>query len=174
MFYTPGGFSTQHRGVEGDIVLPSAWSTEEIGEKSLDYSLPPKKIAPFISEEAYVKSGPGAWKPIESAWVTILKERSKQRVEKSEDYKKIVAEIKKAEARGKVIKLSEVTKEKGEKEKKDKTKKFAPKEEKEKEYLGRADIKEAVDVLADLLVVSNSEKLAPLVFEAPQRKVSEK
>ncbi|MBK8203519.1 MAG: hypothetical protein IPK68_14730 [Bdellovibrionales bacterium] len=60
MFFTAGGKSTQHVGVDSDVVMPSAYSTDEIGEKNLDYSLPPKQVAPFLSRKAYVAEGEGA------------------------------------------------------------------------------------------------------------------
>ncbi|MEE8435349.1 MAG: carboxy terminal-processing peptidase [bacterium] len=39
-FYRPGSSSTQHRGVEADIVLPSLNNHLDIGESSLDNALP--------------------------------------------------------------------------------------------------------------------------------------
>jgi carboxyl-terminal processing protease len=39
-FYRVTGASTQHRGVEPDIVLPSAIDMDEVGESSLDAALP--------------------------------------------------------------------------------------------------------------------------------------
>lgn len=39
-FYRVTGASTQHRGVEPDIVLPSAIDLDEVGESSLDAALP--------------------------------------------------------------------------------------------------------------------------------------
>ena len=69
MFFTPGGFSTQHRGVEADVRIPSPYDIEDIGEKYLDYSLPPKQLPPFLSQDAYVKDGPGAWLPVQSDWI---------------------------------------------------------------------------------------------------------
>lgn len=164
MFFTPGGNSTQHRGVEADVILPSVWSNDEIGEKSLDYSLPPKKIASFISPDAYVKEGPGAWKPIETSWVKTLKERSEKRIAKDTDFKKIEEDLAKSQKTGKIIKIAEVMNNKSDEKKKEdkekKSKKFAPKEEKDKEYLNRADIKESLNVLTDLVSVENNWKLA--------------
>jgi len=45
-FYRVTGESTQHRGVEPDIKLPSAIDMEEVGESSLDAALPWDRIAP--------------------------------------------------------------------------------------------------------------------------------
>jgi len=45
-FYRVTGESTQHRGVEPDITLPSAIDMNEVGESSLDAALPWDRIAP--------------------------------------------------------------------------------------------------------------------------------
>ena len=158
MFFIPGGNSTQHRGVAADVVLPGPFSTEDMGEKSLDYSLPPKTIPAFISPEAYVKEGPSAWKEIQSDWIKTLREKSKARVEKSEDFKKIVEELAKSKKNGKVIKVSEILDDKDKKEKKSKAKanKKLAKAERDKEYLKRADIEEASQVLLDLIQLESA------------------
>ena len=150
MFFTPGGFSTQHRGVEADVKIPGQYDQDDIGEKYLDYSLPPKKLDPFISPEAFVKEGTGAWTPIEDSWIKSLAERSKARVAKSDDFKKIVEDLEKEKARGKLIKVADSVKEKEKRDSK-KQQKNAAADEKEKEYLKRADIQESVNVLADLI-----------------------
>lgn len=159
MFFIPGGKSTQHRGVDADVVLPGPYSTDDIGEKSMDYSLPPKTIEEFTSQEAYVKEGPGAWKEIKPEWLKSLRERSGERVAKSDEFKKIVDELNKAKARGKVIRVSEVLKDKNEKDKKDKAKKVASKAKKTEEYLKRPDIQEAESVLLDLIQLQEGKAL---------------
>lgn len=161
MFFIPGGNSTQHRGVSADVVLPGPYSNDEIGEKSLDYSLPPKKVDSFISKEAYVTEGEGAWKEIKEDWVKSLKEKSQVRVDKSTDFKKVLEDLKKAKEKGKVIKVSDVLKDKdkSEKEKKDKKKRLS-KDERTKEYLKRADINESVQVLLDLIQLEGSKNLS--------------
>jgi len=45
-FYRVTGESTQHRGVEPDIELPSAISIEEVGESALEAALPWDRIQP--------------------------------------------------------------------------------------------------------------------------------
>jgi carboxyl-terminal processing protease len=45
-FYRVTGESTQHRGVEPDIVLPSSIDMEEVGESALEAALPWDRIAP--------------------------------------------------------------------------------------------------------------------------------
>ena len=160
MFFTPGGFSTQHRGVESDITIPSPYNVDDIGEKSMDYSLPPKKIDSFISKDAFVDKGDGSWQPIKPEWIGKIKTRSNQRVAKNEEFKKIADELEKTKKLGKTIKVSEVLKDKGEKDKKLKKARYAEKNEKEKEYLKRADIQEASDVLMDLISLETGKDLS--------------
>ncbi len=163
MFFTPGGFSTQHRGVESDIIIPSPYAVDDIGEKSMDYSLPPKKIESFLSKTAYVEKGEGAWATIKPTWLKSLKARSQERVAKNEDFKKISDELEKTKKLGKTIKVSEVIKDKGEKEKKIKKSRYSSdKGEKEKEYLKRADIQEASNVLADLILLEDGKELGKI------------
>lgn len=160
MFFIPGGNSTQHRGVSADVTLPGPYSNDEIGEKSLDYSLPPKKVDPFISKEAYVTEGEGAWKEIKEEWIKSLKEQSQARVDKNADFKKIIEELKKVKEKGKTIKVSDVLKDKDKNEKeKKKSKKRLSKNERNKEYLKRADINESVQVLLDLIQLENGKNL---------------
>lgn len=155
MFFTPGGFSTQHRGVEADIVLPGPFSTEEVGEKSLDYSLPSVKIAPFLSPDAYA----AAWKKVDAEVISQTKARSAARVAGNEEFKKIQDELKKEKNKTKVIKLADALKEdKGKKEEADKKKNLS-KDEKVAEYLKRPDIQEAANVLADLMVLQKGVPL---------------
>lgn len=159
MFFTPGGFSTQHRGVESDIIIPSAYNLEDMGEKTMDYSLPPKKIDSFLSKDAQGEKE-NLWTPIKSDWLSKLKTRSSQRVAKSEEFKKITDELEKTIKLGKVIKVSEVLKDKGEKEKKVKKSRYADKAEKDKEYLKRAEIQEASEVLLDLINLQSGKDLS--------------
>ncbi len=163
MFFTPGGFSTQHRGVESDVIIPSPYAVEDIGEKSMDYSLPPKKIDSFLSKTAYVEKGEGAWATIKPNWIKSLKERSQERVSKNADFKKIMDELEKTKKSGKVIKVAEVIKDKGEKDKKIKKSRYSSdKAEKEKEYLKRADIQEAANVLTDLILLEDGKELSKI------------
>jgi carboxyl-terminal processing protease len=157
MFYTPGGFSTQHRGVEADIVFPSPYSTDEIGEKSMDYSLPPKQLKAFLSPDANTDNDKTKWLPIKDDWIKTMKARSQERVAKSEEFKKVVAEIEKNKKEGKQIKISDILSDKGEKEKKIKKSRYADKKERDKEYLNRPEIQEAGNVLTDLILLEEGK-----------------
>ena len=118
MFFIPGGYSTQHKGVDADIVFPSPFHVDDIGEKSMDYSLPPKKISSFISKEAQPIDVKTQWLPIKSDWIKTLKQRSEARISKNEEFKKITDELEKTKKLGKTIKVSDILKDKGEKIKK--------------------------------------------------------
>ncbi len=157
MFFTPGGYSTQHRGVEADVRIPSPYELDEIGEKSMDYSLPPKKIDSFLSKDAYVENGDDKWLQLKSDWMKTIKARSEERVSKNEEFKKITDELEKTKKLGKTIRVSDILKDKGEKEKKVKKNKYADKATKEKEYLKRADIQEATNVLQDLILLEEGK-----------------
>lgn len=173
MFFTPGGKSTQHIGVSSDIGFPSTLSIDEIGEKTLDYSLPPKTIKSFLSKSAYVTSGPSAWAQLSAPLIKKLKEKSEVRVSASKDFKKIVDDIAKNKKRGKMLVAGDLLKDK-ETKNKDKTAKKAhvdgrpatntlegeaepeeegtnlTREERKKKYLERADVQEALQIAADL------------------------
>ena len=160
MFFTPGGFSTQHRGVASHIILPSALDDKEIGENTLDYSLPPKKINKFISRDAFVTSGKGAWKKVKPKTIQTLAKRSAIRVKKSKEFQEIIEELKKAkieESKGIVLGDS-FDKRKDRKDEYEKKKKFTD-EEKIAEYHKRPDIKEAVNVLVDLIDIQSKVPL---------------
>ncbi|MEQ1876500.1 MAG: S41 family peptidase [Bdellovibrionia bacterium] len=163
MYFIPAGQSTQHRGVSADLVLPGPYSTDDIGEKSLDYSLPPRKLASFLSKEAYVAKGPDAWVQVDPETVKKLKVNSEKRVTANADFQKVLKELEKAKAeKSKPLKISEVLKDKETTEKKDEKKKKGrlSAEDKRKEYLKRADIVEASTVLAELVdLQSQAQKI---------------
>lgn len=161
MFFTPGGESTQHRGVSADIVFPSAYAIDEIGEKTLDYSLPPKKIKEFISPTAFVSEGKGAWLPLTKEVIKKVKEKSDARVVASADFKKIKEDLEKAKKKGKMLIVGDLLKDKEPKKKADGEKPDGEKdedeenaslsrEERKKKYLKRADVVESINVAADL------------------------
>lgn len=175
MFFTPGGNSTQHRGVDSDIVFPSALSIDEIGEKTLDYSLPPKSIPNFISKTAFVESGEDEWLQVDKNLIKKLASLSKPRVASSEAFDKVRKEIAKHSKREKTIAASELLKDK-EEAKKTAKKDGAPetpegqedpeeelanlsKEERQKKYLERGDVQEAVNIAADLSILLSQPEL---------------
>lgn len=164
MFFTPGGFSTQHRGVASHIVFPSELEAEEeeIGEKALDYSLPPNKVDAFISPDAYVTKGAGKWEKVDDKLVETLKKHSKTRVESSTEFAEIRKKIAKIKAESKEIVLEDSFKDlKERKDENDKKKKFTD-AEKAADYLKRAEINEAINVAVDTVDLKNRVPLKVL------------
>jgi len=160
MFFTAGGASTQHTGVAADIILPSSYDVAEIGEDTLDYSLPPKKIKSFLSKGAYVTSGKDKWNQLSANLIKKLGAESSKRVTKNEDFNKIIKDLAKAKNKSKTIKVSELFekedgKDKKDKaDKKDKNKKHDPvqaKKEKHEKYMKRADVQESLNILFDFI-----------------------
>ena len=94
-FYRVTGGSTQYKGVEPDIVLPSLFKHIESGERYLEYSLPWDSIDP-------VKFEPYAKRPD----LDKLKQKSLSRVAKAEAFQMIVEESDKAVQRAKETEVS--------------------------------------------------------------------
>jgi carboxyl-terminal processing protease len=144
LFFIPGGNSTQHRGVASDVTFPNPFSTEDFGEKHLDYSLKPESIRTFLSPEA---NEAHAWTPVSKAEIDKLQAVSKERVSKSKEFADIVKDNKEIDERKGVIKLSDMRKKEGDQKKKNKDK--APKQiAKER---NKIQINEALNILADFV-----------------------
>lgn len=152
MFFVPGGNSTQHRGVSADVALPGAFSTDEVGEKSLDYSLPPRSIKAFTSESAQ-GTGENKWMSISESMVKQLRKNSQVRVKANAEFQKIVKEMKETETRMKTMKVADVIKKKDEITAKEEKRKKEASDIKlrQEEYLKRPDIQESIAVLTDLI-----------------------
>jgi carboxyl-terminal processing protease len=87
-FYRPSGDSTQQRGVLSDIVLPSLTDHYDVAEADLDYPVGFDKVA-AVSHRRYGDVSPQT--------VTMLKELSTQRIERSADFAKLQKNIKRYE-----------------------------------------------------------------------------
>jgi len=83
MYYRVTGDSTQNRGVQPDIRLPSAISPDEVGESSRDAALPWNRIRPTQFKLD------GSLAPV----IADLQSRHDERVAGDPDYQHAVAEI---------------------------------------------------------------------------------
>jgi carboxyl-terminal processing protease len=83
-FYRVTGESTQHRGVEPDVTLPSDIDMKTVGESALEAALPWDRIAgvPFRS-----------WDRREDTLIPTLLTEESQRAEKDADYRWLVQSI---------------------------------------------------------------------------------
>ena len=84
-FYRPDGDSTQNRGVLSDVVLPSLIGQLDVGEASLDHAMKFDKVAP-AEYARYNMVTPGQ--------LEELRKRSNARMSSSDDFKKVLADIK--------------------------------------------------------------------------------
>ncbi|HVW69486.1 MAG TPA: carboxy terminal-processing peptidase [Steroidobacteraceae bacterium] len=84
-FYRVTGESTQHRGVEPDVQLPSAIDMKEVGESALDSALPWDRIAgvPFQPSQAAASVPP----------VAVLASEEDARAQHDADYRWLVSDI---------------------------------------------------------------------------------
>jgi len=87
-FYRINGNSTQYKGVESDILLPSMFGYVKSGEKYLEYSLPWDTISPVSYEK---------WQP--PVPIEQLRQRSEKRVAQDKAFIAIKEEAKNAEKR---------------------------------------------------------------------------
>jgi carboxyl-terminal processing protease len=116
-FYRPNGDSTQNRGVVSDVELPSITTHLDVSEADLDHAL------------AFDKVEPARYKKVNQVDPTVLEQirnRSKQRCEQSEEFAKVLEDIKRYQERKsrKAVSLHEETfmSDRGEADKKDEEK----------------------------------------------------
>ena len=83
-FYRPGGASTQQRGVYSDIILPSITDHLKVSESDLDYPVPFDKVDDEVQEHLGAR---------DEEIIAKLKAASEQRIEKSEDFQKLLTQI---------------------------------------------------------------------------------
>lgn len=85
-FYRVNGDSTQKLGVPSDVVLPSLLDHMDLGEASLDNVMAFDRVAPVEHKKYSMLSAPV---------VSLLRDRSRDRVAVSKDFKEVAANIEK-------------------------------------------------------------------------------
>ncbi|MBL7717082.1 MAG: PDZ domain-containing protein [Bdellovibrionales bacterium] len=110
MFFIPGGASTQHVGVASDIQIPTPWAGDDIGEKTLDYSLPTQTIPAFLGKEANSTDPAKQWKEVSSDLTKKLAEKSKSRVASDKRFAEMIKEQEEVKKNKGVIKLADLRK----------------------------------------------------------------
>jgi len=140
-FYRVTGESTQHRGVEPDVTLPSQIDMDEFGESALEGALPWDRIpgVPFRSESK--ASQPN---------ITALANEEKVRADKDPDYRWLVADLAANDAVRKQTSLSLNLQQRK-----------AERERIEKDRLARENVRRAAQGLSPL---KTSEELADAKF----------
>ncbi len=139
--------------------MPSKFEIDDLGEQSLDYSLPPKTISSFISDSVN-GTGTAHWTVVEEPLLEKIRPLSVQRVAANAEFAKIRKELEEMKAQNGIMKVSQ--------SKKDQDLDGTPDEEKPKsarkgkgarsratdtaEYLKDPGLHEAVEVAADMAV----------------------
>ncbi len=95
-FYRPSGQSTQLKGVESDVVLPSRYAHLEVGEDALKYPLPFDEVKPADYEK-----WPGPWFDLGD-----LRTKSASRVKGEPEFRYLQQDIEKMDSRTKSNALS--------------------------------------------------------------------
>lgn len=155
MFFLPGGESTQHAGVIPHIQVPSIYNNTEVGEKTMDYSLPPQSTDAFLSKEANAVEKDRRWSSVTPSVIKKLASLSAQRVAADQKFVDIRKELEEAGKNRGIVKLADLRKKSVEEKAKDKEK------EKTKAKTGKAG--ESDEVRGDR--AKREEKLKDL--EAP-------
>jgi len=154
LFFRPGGESTQHSGVNADVTLPSILSSDDYGEKTQRYSLPPQRTSPFLGSEANAPRPPLRWEPIRSDVVTVLAERSAGRVAASQEFAEIRDRLAEVEESHGVVQLEEIMKRREEAEQE------VAEQDPNAEPPPTPQLREAMAVLTDLVSLSQQRAAA--------------
>ena len=153
LYFIPNGHSTQKYGVYSDIELPSIFDIDEFGEKLLDYTLPHQKISSFKSNlpEIFSSHSDLRWNRVTPQIISKLKKLSNKRVSKNKKFKEIKKELAKLKKRKDKhsIKISEILNKKKEDKEDEEDDTNLSKKEKDKKYIARADIEEAILIALD-------------------------
>jgi carboxyl-terminal processing protease len=154
MFFTPGGNSTQERGVGSDVKIPSPYMSKEFSEDALDYALPRKSIPAFVSSEGNDLTAAAHFTPLTTTIIDELQKNSKARVAKDPEFAKIETELKESEKKNGIVKLADMLKKNIESNKKEKAKKIKKaKGSDDPDYLISPSMKEAESILSDLVIL---------------------
>jgi carboxyl-terminal processing protease len=114
MFYLPGGVSTQFGGVDSDISMPTYLDLDDMGERYMDYALPPSKTKPFILPELAKGTEPGEkWTPVDDGLIQFLREKSGKRVSKNTEFNEIQKDLDDTKKNEGCIKVADILKRSG-------------------------------------------------------------
>ena len=114
LFFRPGGKSTQNDGVHTDIRIPSILTAQEFGEETQRYALASRRISPFFSSYANAIGPTDRWSRVSESTLSELSKRSKDRVEKSEEFAQILEKIRQAVENNGIVRLADILKEREE------------------------------------------------------------
>ena len=109
MFYRPGGKSTQHGGVEADVVIPSVLSGDDYGEKYQPFSIEGNEIQAFRSSYAIANPRSNAWTVVSKEMVEKLAHESKRRIEASSEFAEVYQKIEEVRENAGVVRPADLS-----------------------------------------------------------------
>ncbi|MEG8946435.1 carboxy terminal-processing peptidase [Rosettibacter firmus] len=144
-FYRITGSSTQHKGVQPDIIFPSPYSADEFGESSQPSALPWDQIQPA----QYEKYGDI------SKFIPLLIQKHQERTKKDPEYQLLLDDIEeiKENREKKVFSLNEKIR----REEKNKAEERKKKKDEERARINKLDIKDKKEVDAQTSKASDYE-----------------
>jgi len=155
LFFRPGGASTQHEGVAADVTLPSLLTEDLVGERTQPHSLQVEGIEAFVSPKANANGTGESWRPVKAPLVSELARRSQARVSGNEFFKEIEEQVAKRKADDGVVRLSELLAEQEQEKVKNGGATTAATETKPPEEVPTPHLDEALNVLADLVLLNS-------------------
>ncbi len=157
LFYRPGGMSTQHAGVEADVVLPSPLSGDDYGEKAQRYSLPTQTTQPFLGTSINYEAPSKRWDPVTEEILAVLAESSRGRVEADPEFIEIREKLAEAKTDDTVY-IEELLKEREEAREKQEGESNGKDGEASDERENSPQLMEAIRVLTDLVVLQRQNR----------------
>lgn len=158
MFYLPGGVSTQFGGVDSDISMPTYLDLDDMGERYMDYALPPSKTKPFILPELAKGTEPGEkWTPVDDGLIQFLREKSAKRVAKNSEFSEIQKDLDDTKKNEGWIKVADILKRSGKDKDKRKEKKDLASTAQGRKQLWIKDprVQESLNIMTDWLARAN-------------------
>jgi len=170
MFYRPGGKSTQHGGVEADVVIPSMLSGDDYGEKYQPFSIEGNEIQAFRSSYAIANPRSNAWTVVSKEMVEKLASESKRRIEASSEFADVYKKLAEIRENAGVVRPADIVERR--EEQREKSAASQPSDEPAEEASGAdADdrepekveeispqLAEATNVLVDLIAANQSSQ----------------
>lgn len=110
LFFRPGGKSTQHSGVNADVVLPSVLASDDYGEKHQRFSLEAQTTTPFLGTQVNSPLPAKRWNPVKGATLMTLAKNSEKRVTASADFDEVREQLAKVKSGQGKIRVDEIMK----------------------------------------------------------------
>jgi len=161
MFYRPGGKSTQHGGVEADVVIPSVLSGDDYGEKYQPYSIEGDEIHAFRSSSAIANPRSNAWMVVSKEMVEKLATESKRRIDASEEFAEVYQKLEEVRENAGVVRPADLVERR--EEEREKPKDSEPTTD---ELDGEGTDTDAGDQEADDQEADDAEEISPQLAEA--------